>query len=66
MLFSTNSGVVQDQVKAFQLYQLAGELGSREGWRNVVACYATGQGVTQSTSTAKYIAKIMLKEGEDE
>lgn len=54
--------LVQDQERAFQLYQHAGELGSREGWRNVVACYATGEGVPQSNELAKYIAETMLKD----
>jgi TPR repeat protein len=50
----------QDQRRAFQLYQHAGALGSVEGWRNVVACYMTGEGVPQSTTMAKYIAETML------
>eukprot|EP00797_Seminavis_robusta_P025543 Sro447_g144890.2 (214) ;mRNA; r:35432-36073 len=51
--------------KAFDLYQLAGELGSREGWRNVVACYALGEGVPRSEATARYIAKTMLLQEDD-
>jgi len=50
----------KDQRKAFELYQYAGELGSEEGWKNVVACYLTGEGVPQCIDTAKYIAKTML------
>jgi TPR repeat protein len=53
-------------VRAFQLYQRGGELGCREGWRNVVACYALGKGVPQNLELAKYIAETMLKEEEDE
>jgi TPR repeat protein len=52
--------VRKDQQRAFELYQLAGELGSKEGWRNVVACYALGEGVPKSKETAEYIAKTML------
>ena len=52
--------IVPDQQRAFALYQHAGELGSEDGWRNVVACYLTGEGVPQNTETAKYIAKTML------
>lgn len=52
--------VMRDQERAFKLYQHAGELGSIEGWRNVVACYATGEGVPQNTAIAKYIAETML------
>jgi len=59
------SVVPKNQQTAFQLYQRAGELGSVEGWRNVVACYATGEGVAQSTSMAKYIAQTMLREEAD-
>jgi TPR repeat protein len=55
-------GVVQDQQKAFELYQHAGELGSIEGWQNVVACYTTGEGVPKSLQTAKYIEDTMLKD----
>ena len=54
--------IQRDQQRAFELYQQAGELGSIEGWRNVVSCYATGQGVPKCIDTARYIANIMLKE----
>jgi TPR repeat protein len=54
--------VRKDQHRAFELYQLAGELGSKDGWRNVVACYALGEGVPKSKETAEYIAKTMLLE----
>mmetsp|Transcript_27148 Transcript_27148/g.57053 ORF Transcript_27148/g.57053 Transcript_27148/m.57053 type:complete len:700 (-) Transcript_27148:94-2193(-) len=63
---SGNGAVVErDQRKAFELYQKAGELGSVEGWRNVVACYATGEGVPKCLDTARYIAKTMLKDDDD-
>lgn len=52
--------VERDQQRAFDLYQQAGELGSLEGWRNVVHCYATGQGVPRCLETAKHIAQTML------
>lgn len=54
------SVIPRDQERAFQLYQEAGELGSIEGWRNVVACYALGEGVPKSEKIAEYIAKTML------
>ena len=54
--------VDRDQQRAFELYQRAGELGSIEGWRNVVSCYATGEGVKKCIDTAKYIANTMLKD----
>ena len=54
--------VNRDQQRAFELYQRAGELGSIEGWRNVVSCYATGEGVKKCLDTAKYIANTMLKD----
>jgi TPR repeat protein len=57
-------GVARDHERAFELYQAAGEMGSAEGWKNVVACYAMGEGVPKSLETAKYIADTMLK-GED-
>ena len=56
------SVIPRDQERAFQLYQEAGELGSIEGWRNVVACYALGEGVPKSEEIAKYIAKTMLSD----
>lgn len=62
ILHQPHPGVEQDQRRAFLLYQQAGELGSKEGWRNVVACYVSGEGVPQSHETAKYIADTMLKE----
>lgn len=55
-------GVTKDQRRAFELYQTAGELGNVEGWRNVVACYALGEGVPKSEEMAKYIAKTVLSE----
>ncbi|KAL9187919.1 hypothetical protein ACHAXT_006297 [Thalassiosira profunda] len=54
--------VGRDQQKAFDLYQEAGELGSVEGWRNVVSCYASGEGVPKCLETAKHIADTMLKD----
>jgi len=54
--------IERDQQRAFDLYQQAGELGSLEGWRNVVSCYASGQGVPKCLETAKYIANTLLKE----
>jgi TPR repeat protein len=55
-------GAAKDQRKAFELYQRAGEMGSKEGWQNVVSCYTTGEGVPQSLETAKHIRQTMLKE----
>ncbi len=57
--------IEQDQRRAFELYQRAGELGSIEGWRNVVSCYATGAGVPMCMDTAKYIANTLLKENKN-
>lgn len=66
MLHQGVAGIIpKNQQRAFELYQVAGELGSLEGWRNVVACYALGEGVPQSKETAKYIAKTMLKEDDE-
>ena len=53
--------ILRDQQKAFELYQNAGEWGSKEGWQNVVACYIAGEGVPQSLEIAEYIAETMLK-----
>jgi TPR repeat protein len=53
--------IVKDQERAFQYYQRAGELGNIEGWRNVVDCYATGQGVKQNVEMAKYIGETMIR-----
>lgn len=64
-MLHTGIGVQKDQERAFELYQAAGELGSIEGWRNVVACYTTGEGVPQSLQTAQYIADTMLKDKKD-
>lgn len=59
------SAIIQrDQRRAFELYQQAGELGSIEGWRNVVACYAMGEGVKKDIDMAKHIAKTMLKDND--
>ena len=60
------NGLPKNQEWAFQLYQHAGELGSKDGWRNVVACYWTGEGVKQNMDTAKYIAETMLREEKEE
>lgn len=66
MLHKGCPGVARNQKHAFELYQHAGELGSVEGWRNVVACYLTGEGVPRSKETAKYIAETMLKDNSDD
>lgn len=65
-MLHTGIGASRDQERAFALYQLAGELGSIDGWKNVVACYTTGEGVPQSLETARYIADTMLKDQVDE
>ena len=54
--------IKRDQRRAFELYQQAGELGSVEGWKNVVACYALGEGVPKCEQTAKHISKTMLSD----
>jgi len=60
-----HAGIARNQKQAFELYQRAGELGNVEGWRNVVACYLTGEGVPRSKETAKYIAETMLKDQDE-
>lgn len=60
-MFHNGVGVLKDQRKAFELYQLAGELGSKEGWINVVDCWQQGLGVPKSEETARYIRETMLK-----
>jgi len=57
-------GVLKDQRRAFELYQLAGELGSEEGWINVVDCWQQGLGVPKSEYTAQYIKETLLKKKE--
>mmetsp|Transcript_37538 Transcript_37538/g.42901 ORF Transcript_37538/g.42901 Transcript_37538/m.42901 type:complete len:407 (-) Transcript_37538:194-1414(-) len=64
-MFHEGLGTPLDHQKAFELYQLGGELGNIEGWRNVVRCYVLGEGVQRSVSTAEYIARTMLKEKKD-
>ena len=56
--------IERDQRRAFELYQQAGELGSIEGWRNVVACYVMGEGVKKDVDMAKHIANTMLKDND--
>lgn len=65
-MLHTGIGVHKDQRRAFDFYQTAGELGSIEGWQNVVACYTTGEGVPQSLETARYIRETMLKDKDEE
>ena len=62
ILHRGGNGIKRDQRRAFELYQQAGELGSTEGWRNVVACYARGEGVKKDIDMAKYIAKTMCND----
>ena len=54
--------VTKNQRRAFELYQEAAEMGSEDGWKNVIACYALGEGVPKCENTAKHIAQIMLKQ----
>jgi len=60
-MFHNGVGVLKDQRKAFELYQLGGELGSKEGWMNVVDCWEQGLGVPKSEETARYIKETILK-----
>mmetsp|Transcript_16211 Transcript_16211/g.24315 ORF Transcript_16211/g.24315 Transcript_16211/m.24315 type:complete len:531 (+) Transcript_16211:73-1665(+) len=60
------SDIEKDQRRAFDLYQQAGELGSTDGWRNVVSCYVSGEGVPKCEQTAKYITKTMLSPKSDQ
>ena len=60
-MFHNGVGVLKDQRRAFELYQLADELGSKEGWMNVVDCWQQGLGVPKSEETARYIRETMLK-----
>ena len=61
-MYHNGVGTLSDHRKAFELYQLAGELGSEEGWKNVIDCWRQGLGVPKSEETARYIEKTMLKE----
>jgi TPR repeat protein len=61
-MYHSGMGVPTDQTKAFELYQLAGELGSQEGWKNVIDCWRNGLGVPKSEDTARYIEETMLQE----
>ena len=54
--------VAKNQRRAFDLYQKAAEMGSEDGWKNVIACYALGEGVPKCERTAKHIARTMLKQ----
>lgn len=63
MLF--NSSLEDSKQEAFEYYQLSAELGCQEGWRNVVRCYALGEGVQRNVDTAKYIANLMLDKEEE-
>ena len=54
--------MTKNQRRAFKLYQEAAEMGSEDGRKNVIACYALGEGVPKCENTAKHIAQIMLKQ----
>jgi len=58
--------VKQDQRQAFELYQKAAEMDSKEAWRNLVACYALGEGIPKCEQTSQYIAKTMLNNDNDD
>jgi len=61
-MFHNGVGVLKDHRKAFELYQLGGELGSTAGWMNVVDCWQQGLGVPKSEETARYIKETILKD----
>ena len=61
IFFQGDNEIPRDRRRAFELYQKAGELGSVEGWRNVVACYLTGDGVPKNEQTARHIYDTMIK-----
>ena len=62
ILFQGDRGITPDRQRAFDLYQKAGELGSVEGWRNVAACYLTGEGVPKNEHAARHIYSTMVKQ----
>jgi TPR repeat protein len=55
------TSILVNRQHAFQMYQLGGELGSLDGWRNVAACYEMGEGVKRCEKSARYIVDTMLK-----
>ena len=55
----------RDLRRAFELYQVGAELGSKEGWKNVVWCYLFGEGVPKCENTANYITRTMLQDNDD-
>jgi uncharacterized protein len=52
----------RDLRRAFELYQIGAELGSKQGWRNLAWCYNFGGGVPKCENTAKYIRRTMLQD----
>jgi len=60
------TAVQQDQRRAFEFYQEAAEMDSKEAWRNLVACYALGEGIPKCEQTSQYIAKTMLNDDSDD
>lgn len=64
-MYHHGKGVKQDKRRAFELYQLAGEGGNIEGWKNIAVCYMTGDGIPKCEKTAKYILKTMVQEGKE-
>jgi hypothetical protein len=63
VLYAISSGVRivlccvtwQDPKKAAELYQLAGELGCIQAWKNLATMYATGHGVKKCEQTAQQL-----------
>ena len=55
-------GLPKDPRKAFETYNKAAELGSKEAWRNLAAMYFIGDGVPKSEETARHIMKVIFEE----
>ncbi len=50
-----------DKRRAFELYNIAAESGSKEAWRNLASMYYLGDGVPKSEETAKQIMSVIFK-----
>ncbi len=58
---SNPSSLPANKRRAFELYNIAAESGSKEAWRNLASMYYLGDGVPKSEETAKQIMNVIFK-----
>jgi TPR repeat protein len=60
MHYNGIGGLKRDARRAFELYNIAADGGSKDAWRNLAAMYFAGDGVPKSEDMAKEIMRVIF------